>query len=289
MKKRYRKDPTSGTVIRLPLPDGRFGYAVCAHGCLFWLYNFVSDFPIRTPAYFSRDRWDLPFYASLFGYSAVDVCEVEVAVEDMKPPSTWQRSFESDIAAGRGPYLYYETKVADFLFGTEEDIRGRYELFYFSQEAAVVAWMVTKASELQMIHVPPEDRDHRPAPEAPELEPEEEPRTIEVQFSPNHPLFLAKLEEMEVQLNLELDLVDAGKVCGSGSMEGGDSDIAIHVPPRKVRSALRAIRAVLKRYQAPPDTEIREYCAEFDDPVEHPLIPPRHPRKNDISSLPPRS
>jgi hypothetical protein len=32
---------------------------------------------------------------------------------------------------------------------------------------------------------------------------------------------------------------------------------------------------VLKRYQAPPDTEILEYCAEFNEPVEHPLVAPR--------------
>ncbi len=282
MMKKYRREPKSGVVVRIPLTDGRFGYLCSISGIFFWLYDFVSDHPIKSDRYFLKSRWKAPCSIVRLYIDAVDVCKIELTEEDEKLIPLWKKAAQWEgEPVPPGPYRYYDPDARMYRFGSEEDIKNMHKDVFLGPDD-IGPWITRQASELEPIHVPLEDSDTRvnpPATDAPEDWAEDEPRVIEVIFPWNHPEFAAKLNDLEDQFNMELDLIDGGSVNGTGYVEGGSADIALNVNPRRIKTVLRMIRAVLKRFNAPPETEILENHPEYDEPIKHSLKAPPPARK----------
>src|SRR5262245_52590038 len=60
---KYRRDPRVGTVIRIPLEDGFWGYAVKVNEIAMWLFDFVTKEPMEVTKLFAFDRlkWAVRF------------------------------------------------------------------------------------------------------------------------------------------------------------------------------------------------------------------------------------
>lgn len=279
-KKRYRRDPKVDTVVRIPLPDGRFAYLCAVRSPDFWLYRFISDYPIRNPVYFAPSKWLRPCIMLRFLADAVDVCKISLSEKDKESIPLWKYGNRTCFEAGYEPPEYVISDPA--LNGchrsaTAEEVVGMHREEWLQGED-LAPWVSELEHEMEFIHVPPEDRDTRvapPATDAPDDWAEDEDRIVEIIFPPNHPALADRLEEMEAQFDTELELADCGALNGSGAMEGGGSfDIALDVGPRRLKTALRVIRKVLKRFKVPPETQILEHHPEYEDPIEHPLVTP---------------
>jgi hypothetical protein len=274
MSSKYRRDPKVGTIVRVQIAPRRYAYLCLALPPTYWLYDFLTDSPVSKAAYFRTDRWLKPCTVQRFLKSAIDVCSIQLTEEDQKNIPLWKplEPWEMDKERWPTPYCVYDPELGCHRPGTAEEIVGMHREIWLEGEE-VVPWIMEQAHELELIHVPPADRDTRVIglKDVPESEPEED-RLIEIVFPPNHPELAARLGEMEDEFSMELELADCGAVNGSGMMEGGGSfDVALDVNPRRLKTALRVIRKVLKRFKAPPETQILEHHSEYEDPIEHPL------------------
>ena len=276
MKNVYRNDPKPGAVVRVALPEGRFGYLCSIDGCACWLYNFVSDYPIQDVKYFSKERWKIPCFVFYFVRETLDVCTIALTPEDERPIRTWTKAWQEDIDKGcAGPYKIHDPKANSARFGTEEDIKGIFQEIRVRGEN-LSKWIGDQSSELEMIHVPEEDRDPRINPPLADAE-VDETRQFEITFPGNAPEIKYELGHIEHQFNYQLALIDAGYVIGTGYMEGGSADITLEVDSRRVKAVLRIIRNVVKRLKLPPETKISEYDPESEEPIIHSLenLPPK--------------
>jgi len=96
---------------------------------------------------------------------------------------------------------------------------------------------------------------------------------MEVHFRCEPEVMGRSADEIAEELGDALELNDLGSMMTMDSA-GVDSDfeVILEVDPRRTKSALRQIRAVLKRLKAPADTRILE--VRETETLEHPLIAP---------------
>lgn len=272
MKPKYRKDPKPNTVVRIPLPDGRHAYICCVSYSGFWIYDFFTIHPVIKPACFSPERWKYPLTISAFLRNMVDVSQIQIPEDKETHPLLWQPAIsESDRAAGI-KYLIYDQRKGHRR-STADEIKGLHRRWWLMAEE-IIPWIMERASEFKVIDVPPEDRDPNPQTEVPydPKEADDELRIIEILFPPENAGLDAKREEIEFELDAELQMADCGALNGGGSGPGDCFDIALEVDPRRLKTALRVIRKVLKHFKAPPETKILEQHPEYEDPIEHPLV-----------------
>jgi hypothetical protein len=285
MKIKYRRDAKPGVVFRVAVSDERSAYFCSVDGNQCWMYNFLTDYPTRQEKYFPSSRWLRPYYFWHFTLAQVDVCKLVLSSEEAIVPGYWTKA--PDHPSWPLPYQVWEAHTGMYN-GTEADIEGIFPLHILRHDN-IVPTILEVAPQLELIRVPPEERDTRANPEAtdaPQDWAEDEERIVEVIFTGGSPELLAQRETIEEQLGLELDLVEAGTVNGSGVLADREGncvsfDITLNIEPRRLKTALRAIRSVLKRFKAPPDTEILEHHPEYEEPIAHPLVMPPKKSRND--------
>jgi len=275
-QRKFRRDPhASGTIVRVALPSGEYAYLCYYGGIHFWLYGFLTDFPTREAKYFDPAEWKAPLKWSELLTVYRDVCRIELSPDKRVSVDTW-RYIDWEDSEIPTKIRVCPGKTGIHRMGTPEEIIGMHKDVWLSGEG-IVSWILSYDKELRRVHVPPEDRDvSTEATNVADAEgyAEDESRLIEIQVPNADEALFAKRDDLEEELVMELQVADCGDECGHGSQGDFAFDIAVEVNPRRIKTALRIIRRVLKKYKVPDSVWIREFDPESEEPIEHPLEPP---------------
>lgn len=271
--RKVRRDPRHGTIIRVLLPSGQYAYLCAYQSIHYWLYDFLTDYPVCALKYFDTKHWKAPLTWSRLLSTYRDVCRLSLPDRQSASLFVWTHTSDPEYTTG---IRVYDPIRGCHRMGTAEEIKGMHK-YVWLHGAEIIPWIRSQENELRLISVPPEDRDSKA--DAVSVDDAQgwaadEPRVIEIQVPDADPTLFARRDDLEYELVGELKVAQCGDECGHGSMGDFAFDIAVTVEPRRIKTALRVIRRVLKKYKVPDSAWIREFDPESEEPIEHPLEPP---------------
>jgi hypothetical protein len=110
-KKPRRTGPAVGTVISIPILDGRYAYAVNVYASRWWIFDFATTIRTNDSGIFNSSRW-LKYIGIINGIGAetIDECVVELGPHEANNPPTWTRVPQWAVDDGRAPTPYRVTQ-----------------------------------------------------------------------------------------------------------------------------------------------------------------------------------
>jgi hypothetical protein len=281
---KLRRDPSSGSIIRMPLEDGTYAYALVVSSIMAWVYDFTTKHPACGSSFFTPDRLrfavrlgDCPISFVNCGKMAKsdfeNIPEVEfffILDKDMQEELGFKTPYA--VMEGSGYLPYREVSKQEI---KEKGLWPREWLEWHSLEELIRGWR----KRMTVREVPDEHLDHA-ALEAASLPVEEEPPQ-EVELLILMPL--AELRTDDPEPDLEEPLAgyltefECGEVTGSGTTPGF-FEINVETTQEDLTRCLNLTRRTLKHLKAPASTIIRVLS---DPPVDHPLNPNKKTTKTE--------
>lgn len=278
-----RRDPTDGTILRIPLQGGKFAYALCKYGPRTWLFDFITDVPAKGSDFFSPERLRHALNFTQIPTTFVNCGRFPVEVVHRLPQADFYYKLDEHDRLSLGVDWKYATSESGALSMDGQEISlpealGR-ELHLYqwlscdNYERIIGEWLPS----MTLREVPDEFIDHEAMRKMAAGEPVEEkpmPMPHKVEF-----LIVfqsADLESDDPELDFEEPLEKAlgdsgcGDVGGSGTTPGG-FEINVETISSDRSRCLAVIRRVLKKAKAPASTVIKELCEPaIDHPLENP-------------------
>ena len=93
----FRKNPKPETVVRIPLPNGQFAYLCWLYGTRDWLYDFLTNKPLRSPQYFFHTSWKYLIWSGRLTSDMVDVCQMPGISEYFDPRKVFRLRSAEEI------------------------------------------------------------------------------------------------------------------------------------------------------------------------------------------------
>jgi hypothetical protein len=275
-----RRRPRPGTVVRMPLANGMFGYGCVTQPIAIRIYGFLATKPAARDGFFSREHWkfaarlgDLPSTFVNCGREALDGPEWG--------PDGYNPQFYEELAPNQASALgfryvqvvserngYRELSPEEIL---AERRHKRRWLEWNNYNEVFDEWR----PQMEIREVPPEFIDKKAQLGESVTAKALPPQVVElvVVFQ------LSELETEDPELEIEEPLEEAlgeaecGAIGGSGTAPGV-FEINLDTTRSDLKRCLSVIRRVLKKLKVPSNTIIRQLA---DPEIDHPLEPPPMP------------
>ncbi|MFM2143577.1 MAG: hypothetical protein RLZZ476_2121 [Verrucomicrobiota bacterium] len=286
-----RRKPSNGTIIRMPLQDGTYAYALIVFSTRAWVYDFTTQKPACGDSFFTRDRIR---FASLLGDCAinfVDCGKMRKSEFEKIPDAEFYTILHEDmqeelgfktpnaVMEGSGYLPYREVSKQEI---KEKGLWPDEWLEWHSVDDLIRRWR----KRMNVREVPEEHVDHAALAAASQPMEEEPPQEVELLIL----MPLAELRTDDPEPDLEEPLAgyltefECGEVTGSGTTPGF-FEINVETTQEDLPRCLNLTRRTLKHLKAPASTIIRVLS---DPPVDHPLNPLKKTGvSNSVLSLPP--
>jgi hypothetical protein len=278
---RYKNLP-SGSVLEIELNRERFAYICVALDFYYWLFDFVTNRPLRDYSLLTTRRWKLPFHLwdqPLREWRIVAV--LSLSANESKVPPMWV-----EVSPGE---MHYDTPTKYQVFnpGTdspydpydyvaESDLKS-YHPSRQTKTASLQEFIAKFLPEMERIEVPETPKSQGTLSEI-NLHPAQadpDPVLIEVHFYNTPESSGMTPDAIAEELDDALAEHDLGLMVTVDSGIGdynSEFEVVLEITPRRLRGALAQIRKTLKRLKAPPTTRIIEVADTGN--IEHPLVAP---------------
>jgi hypothetical protein len=275
-----RRDPTDGTILRIPLQMGKFAYALCKYGPRTWLFDFITDVPAKGSGFFSQERLRHVLNFTQIPTTFVNCGKFPVEVVHRLPKADFYYELDERDRLSLGVDWKYATSESGALpmdcqeISLPEALGRGLHLYQWltcdNYELIIGEWLPL----MSIREVPKEFIDHEAlrkmaAGEPVEEKPLPQPRKVE---------FLIVFQSADLESDdpeLDLEEPGCGDVAGSGTAPGV-FEINVETISSDRARCLAVIRRVLKKAKAPASTIIKELV---EPPIDHPLEAQPKPKR----------
>ncbi len=274
-----RKEPEGGCIIRIPLPENTFAYAVVVDWHSVWVYDFLTRVPACGAAFFDLERLLFPARLGTFPVAFVNCGKVPgESLNSIRKPLFYHALSDDDRGWLRVDWQFATSHALDAAEVTQSEIiEKKMHLHQWLTWENYKDIISARQSQMTFRDVPEEFIDHEAlrklaAGEPVEEKPLPQPRKVEFLIIFQSADLVSDDPELDLEEPLEEALGDSGcgDVAGSGTAPGV-FEINVETISSDRARCLAVIRRVLKKAKAPASTIIKELC---EPPVDHPLEAP---------------